>query len=108
MPRQRRASGGEQEAELQHLLRSQHVSFQRLLANNADISAGLYVMEGGKAFATVPRWDEDHFERHGHFRFITVQDISGKEELIEVDYTGMGFMLVKRGVFERLEYPWLG
>lgn len=29
-----------------------------------------------------------------------------KEDLVEVAYTGMGFMLVKRGVFEKLEYPW--
>jgi hypothetical protein len=30
----------------------------------------------------------------------------GKEDLIEVAYTGIGFMLIKKGVFERLEYPW--
>lgn len=33
-------------------------------------------------------------------------DIEGKQELIEVAYTGMGFMLVKKGVFEILGYPW--
>jgi GT2 family glycosyltransferase len=26
--------------------------------------------------------------------------------LIEVSYTGMGFMLVRKEVFESLEYPW--
>jgi len=26
--------------------------------------------------------------------------------LLEVAYNGMGFMLVKRGVFESLDYPW--
>ena len=30
----------------------------------------------------------------------------GKEELISVDYTGFGWMLVKHGVFESMEYPW--
>lgn len=37
---------------------------------------------------------------------MTVDEINGKKDLIEVAYTGMGFMLVKRGVFEKLEYPW--
>ena len=26
--------------------------------------------------------------------------------LLEVSYTGFGFMLIKKGVFESLEYPW--
>ena len=25
---------------------------------------------------------------------------------MEVDYNGMGFMLIKKGVFEKVEYPW--
>jgi hypothetical protein len=29
-----------------------------------------------------------------------------KEGTMRVDYTGMAFLLVKRGVFEALEYPW--
>ena len=25
---------------------------------------------------------------------------------MEVQYNGMGFMLIKKGVFEKVEYPW--
>ncbi len=25
---------------------------------------------------------------------------------MEVEYNGMGFMLIKKGVFEKVEYPW--
>ena len=29
-----------------------------------------------------------------------------KDELIEVDYSGLGLMVIKKGVFEALEFPW--
>jgi len=50
--------------------------------------------------------DEDLFKKCRYFNFLTLQDINGKEDLIEFSYTGMGFMLVKKGVFENMEYPW--
>ncbi len=124
--------------------------FARLLGHDADIVSGIYLMEGGKAFATVREWDEEYFEKNGCFQFLTPQDIEkdsgvrvqdsggrmrGANEgardttqkpdplfecprslnpqssivnlqLLEVAYTGMGFMLVKKGVFESLDYPW--
>jgi len=79
--------------------------FARLLERGADIVSGLYLMEGGRNFATVETWDEEFFKQNGFFNFLTPQDIEGKETM-EVAYTGMGFMLVKRGVFESLDYPW--
>jgi hypothetical protein len=37
---------------------------------------------------------------------MTLEDSNGKEGLIEVFYTSIEFMLVKKGVFESMEYPW--
>jgi GT2 family glycosyltransferase len=80
--------------------------FARLLSHDKDIVSGIYLMEGGDAFATVKNWDEEFFKTHGYFQFMTIADMQGKTELIDVSYTGMGFMLVKKGVFESMEYPW--
>jgi GT2 family glycosyltransferase len=92
--------------------------FMKLLGHGADIVSGVYLMEDGKSLATVREWDEEYFTKNGHFKFMTVEDLTPPhpqppllnkgegESLIEVAYTGMGFMLVKRGVFEKLEYPW--
>jgi hypothetical protein len=80
--------------------------FSKLLNCNKDIVSGIYQMADGKSLATVQNWDEEYFKHHGHFNFLTLQDINGKEDLIEVSYTGMGFMLMKKGVFENMEYPW--
>jgi hypothetical protein len=80
--------------------------FVRLVKWNTDIVAGVYPMENGKQLATCQKWAEEHFKQNGYFEFLTEDDVKGKEGLIEVSYTGMGFMLVKKGVFEAMEYPW--
>ena len=81
-------------------------SFKKLLDHNLNIVSGIYLVEGGRNFASVINWDTDFFLKHGYFKFLTQEDIKGKTGLIEVAYTGFGFILIKRGVFESLEYPW--
>ena len=80
--------------------------FKRLLDHNKDIVSGIYMMDDGKHFATCKNWDEEFFKKHGHFEFLIFVDVKGREGLLEVCYTGMGYMLVKKGVFESMEYPW--
>lgn len=80
--------------------------FFKLLKHNKDIVSGLYMMENNKNFATVKHWDEEFFKKNGYFQFLTRQDIKNKKNLFEVDYTGFGWMLIKKGVFESLSYPW--
>ena len=86
------------------LFRPEHIV--GLVNQNVDIVSGLYLMEGGKYFAVVKDWDEEFFKKNGYFQFLTQKDIKDNEELVEVTYTGMGFVLIKKGVFEALEYPW--
>jgi len=80
--------------------------FVKLLNHNLDIVSGIYMMKGSEYFATVKDWDIEHFRKNGYFNFLTENDIKNISSLIEVAYTGFGFMLVKHGVFEALEYPW--
>jgi len=85
--------------------------FEKLLAANKDIVSGLYLMDGGTRYATVPKWDKDFYKKNGYFEFLT-PDIVNKwikenpNKLMNVEYTGFGWILVKKGVFESLEYPW--
>lgn len=80
--------------------------FFELLNHKKNITSGLYLMEGGRQFACVKNWDEKFFEENGHFQFLSPQDFKGQESLIKVNYVGMGWMLVKKGVFESINYPW--
>lgn len=82
--------------------------FEKLLSNNVDICGGVYLMDGGKQFAVVKDWDEESFIKNGTFDFLTPDDISKSPRLMEVAYSGFGFLLIKRGVFEKIKYPWFG
>lgn len=76
--------------------------------NNIKVLSGLYVMEDNLHFATVKKLNIKHLKEHGHFEFIKKDDddFLNNMELQQVKYTGFGFMLIKYGVFEELEYPW--
>tara|TARA_Y100000589_G_C27121359_1_gene616617 strand:- start:279 stop:926 length:648 start_codon:yes stop_codon:yes gene_type:complete len=80
--------------------------FFSLLKNGKDICSGLYLMEGGKQYACVENWDEEFYKKNGHFQFLEPKDLINKKNLFPVNYVGMGWMLVKRGVFESIKYPW--
>lgn len=72
-----------------------------------DILSGLYLMQGGNVFATVKDWDKEFFKENGYFKFLAPEDVKGKKDPIKVSYAGFGWLLVKNGVFESLEYPWV-
>jgi hypothetical protein len=72
------------------------------------VLSGLYAMEGGTHFACVKKMETRYFKEHGSYEFMRAVPPSEDSLLIKVDYNGMGFMLVRRGVFEALEYPWFG
>jgi hypothetical protein len=85
----------------------------QLINHDKDIVGGMYMMDGGKQFAVVKDWDEPRFLKHGSFEFLDPviveeekKDSNNINGLLEVAYCGFGFLLVKKGVFESIEYPW--
>ena len=80
--------------------------FTKLLQRNVPVVSGIYLMQGGTHYATVINWDEKYFVNNGAFEFAQINSFNNSINLVEVDYTGLGFFLCKYGVFETLEYPW--
>lgn len=80
--------------------------FQKLIDDDKDIVSGLYLMDNGQQFASVKDWDEEYFKKNSSFQFLSPRDIENQKELIDMSYTGFGFMLIKKGVFESMSYPW--
>jgi GT2 family glycosyltransferase len=80
--------------------------FFRLIDADKDIVSGLYKMQNNTHYATVEEWNHDFFLKHGSYQFLTPERISKKKGLFPAAYTGFGWMLMKKGVFESLEYPW--
>lgn len=80
--------------------------FFKLIDHNKDIVSGVYKMQDNYNFATVEKWDHEFFTKNGYYEFLNEQSIKQKTKPFKVAYTGFGWMLIKKGVFESLEYPW--
>ena len=72
-----------------------------------EIAAGWYATEDGHTTSVAHWLDEEDFAKNGGvMNHETVESITRKKKPFTVDYTGFGWVLIKKGVFERLEYPW--
>lgn len=86
--------------------------FFNLLRSPHPVTAGYYVMEDNKHVASVKNWDIEFFKKNSSFEFMTPEQCqkyaeSNKENpYLPVSYTGMGWMLIRRGVVESIKYPW--
>ena len=82
------------------------------LANPAEgeereIVSGWYLTEDGKT-SSVAHWlEEDDFRNNGGvMNHETLETMAKRKKPFTVDYTGFGWVMIKKGVFEGLEYPW--
>ena len=67
------------------------------------VVSGLYRMQDRVHFATVQKWDVEYFKKCGSFEFM--RDLP-TDKYIPVAYSGMGFFACRRGVIEKLKYPY--
>ncbi len=86
-------------------------NFLELLKKDEDIIAGAYLRDNGKDFSCVEKLDNDYFVQNGQYEYLSGDEVllrrkKKQESVLEVEYTGMGWMLVKKGVFEKMKYPW--
>ena len=72
-----------------------------------EIVAGWYATEDGQTTSVAHWLEEDDFRKNGGvMNHETVESIQKRRKPFTVDYTGFGWVLIKKGVFENLEYPW--
>ena len=78
--------------------------FFKLFKHEKDIVSGIYLRQPrGGTLSDIPV--EYACLKESHQSLMTT-DVNG--ELIEVFGNGMGWMLVKKGVFEKTPFPWFG
>ena len=89
--------------------------FQLILDANPEgeeerhIVAGWYCNEDGKTTSVAHWLEEDDFRNNGGvMNHETIESISKRRKPFTVDYTGFGWLLIRKGVFEHegLPYPW--
>jgi GT2 family glycosyltransferase len=62
-------------------------------------------------YAFVKDWDTSYFKENGTFKFIKPEDIEVWKKETEfkyfsVVYSGMGFMAIRKEVFDNIKYPY--
>ena len=81
--------------------------FYRLVAMDKEIACGWYMTEDGHTTSVAHWLEEDDFKNNGGvMNHETGETMSKRRKPFTVDYTGFGWVLIKNGVFENLEYPW--
>ena len=73
--------------------------------NKYPVVSGLYRMEDLKHYACVKKWDVEYYKSNGSFEFMK-SDEEIKDKYISVAYNGMGFFACRKGVIEKLKYPY--
>jgi cellulose synthase/poly-beta-1,6-N-acetylglucosamine synthase-like glycosyltransferase len=76
-----------------------------------EVLCGIYLTTSGTHSTIVKDWDINYFMKTGIFPFMTPAELKYEAEkspkkLAEVFYAGMGIMVVRKGAFEKVTYPW--
>ena len=85
--------------------------FFKLLESPHDVTCGRYMMDDMQHFAAVRIWDTEYYRQNGTFKFLKEDDIqqyktTSRSRYMPVAYAGMGWMLIRSGIIEHLQYPW--
>jgi hypothetical protein len=85
--------------------------FQKLVDHDRDIVAGWYMIPDaymGREFASSVL--EPYYFNEGGMelgiKMISIDDIKSRDQLFQCRASGLGWMLVRQGVFEKLPFPW--
>lgn len=82
---------------------------RRLSSHVNPIVSGWYCTEDGRTTSCAHWLDADDFIKNGGvMNHETLESISKRNKPFCVDYIGGGWMMVAKGVFESMEYPWWG
>lgn len=81
-----------------------------LLKMNKDIATGWYIQYNGTPIPTqstiVERMNKELLLSQGSYHFETIEEMIRRPEPFKVDYCGFGWVLMKKGIFEKIPYPW--
>jgi hypothetical protein len=86
-------------------------AFVKLLAMDKDIACGWYAQpsnsqDGSLMTPVVENANEEYFQKHMTYKFLSVKDLYKKKKPFKIDHNGFGWVLIKQGVFEAINYPW--
>lgn len=82
---------------------------RRLMRTVNPMVGAFYMTEDGRTTSVAHWLEADEFVKNGGvMNHETAESISKRRKPFTVSYAGPGFMLISKGVFENMEYPWWG
>ncbi len=82
---------------------------RRLSSTTNPVVSGWYCTEDGRTTSCAHWLEADDFIKNGGvMNHETLDSISKRNKPFSVDYIGGGWMMIAKGVFENMEYPWWG
>ncbi len=79
---------------------------EALLDHDEDIVSGVYKMQDQKHYVCCETMNHELFATTGSFGFMKIGDVDARKEKFKADFIGFGFVSIKYGVFESMDYPW--
>ena len=77
-----------------------------LMGHDKSIVSGWCSTPGMKMSNVCEKMSEEHRKKEGKWELIGVSGMEKRQALFKAEFAGLHFMLVKKGVFEKLDYPW--
>jgi hypothetical protein len=81
-------------------------NLKNLLLRNVDVVSSVCPGVNNSTVAAIKNIDVESFKKNNGFNFVKKDDIINETNLVEVQYSAMDFMLIKKGVFEKIKFPW--
>ena len=79
---------------------------KQLISWRKDIVAGWTATEGMQFTAMTEVADEDFREKTGHWPKVSISEMESRKELFKCYAVGFGLVVIKKGVCEKIGYPW--
>jgi GT2 family glycosyltransferase len=77
-----------------------------LIKHDKSIVSGCYMTADNNSLPIVEHLDYSKLLEQGTFEFLTRDELTTRTSPFTASYVGFGFLAVKYGVFEQMEYPW--
>lgn len=77
-----------------------------LINHDKDIVSGCTVLADNRSYNVCKHMRDEDLINNGTFTMMDRESLANEKELFEADYVGFAFLAIKKGVFEKMEYPW--
>jgi hypothetical protein len=77
--------------------------FFNILESPFDVTSGIYMSNNLQNFEVIREFSPDF----PMGKYLRPEDIVGSPQYVKVDYAGMNWMLVRKGVFEKIPAPYI-